>query len=221
VEDWAEIRRLHRSEQMAVKAIARRLGLARNTVRSALAADTPPKYSRAPPGPRPARSAGQRARGPARSGPRSVTRPATTPWPTRRGATARSQACVRHDGHRVSQASVLRLLRAEGLILEANYQRERRRPAERRKAAFATEPTGPNEVWQLDFSEFETTTGGTWRDAGCRDYWSKYARRFHRMGGAAGPTGPTASGVAALTPTGAPAAVVLPPAAARRSSRAS
>jgi len=52
VEDWAEIRRLHRSEQMAVKAIARRLGLARNAVRSALAADTPPKYSRAPQGSR-------------------------------------------------------------------------------------------------------------------------------------------------------------------------
>ena len=39
VEDWAEIRRLHRSEGMAIKAIARRMGLARNTVRSALAAD--------------------------------------------------------------------------------------------------------------------------------------------------------------------------------------
>jgi transposase len=52
VEDWAEIRRLNRSEQMGVKAIARRLGLARNTVRSALAADTPPKYCRAPQGSR-------------------------------------------------------------------------------------------------------------------------------------------------------------------------
>lgn len=50
VEDWAEIRRLYRSEKMGVKAIARRLGLARNTVRSALAADTPPKYSRVPAG---------------------------------------------------------------------------------------------------------------------------------------------------------------------------
>ena len=38
VEHWAEIRRLHLSEQLGVKTIARRLGLARNTVRSALAA---------------------------------------------------------------------------------------------------------------------------------------------------------------------------------------
>lgn len=46
VEDWAEIRRLHRSEGMAIKAIARQMGLARNTVRSALAADAPPRYQR-------------------------------------------------------------------------------------------------------------------------------------------------------------------------------
>ena len=31
----------------------------------------------------------------------------------------------------------------------------------------------------MDFSEFETTTGGTWRIAGCRDYWSKYEHPFH------------------------------------------
>lgn len=88
-------------------------------------------------------------------------------------------AMVRHEGHVVSEATVLRLLRDEGLILPAHYQRERRTLAERRKAAFAHEPTGPNQVWQLDFSEFETTTGGTWRLAGCRDYWSKYEHPFH------------------------------------------
>lgn len=47
VEDWAEIRRLHRVEGMAVKAIARRLRVSRNAVRRALARDTPPKYERA------------------------------------------------------------------------------------------------------------------------------------------------------------------------------
>ncbi|MER5635414.1 integrase core domain-containing protein [Kitasatospora sp. NPDC002227] len=88
-------------------------------------------------------------------------------------------AMCRHDGHRVSQATVLRLLRDEGLLLEANYQRERRQLAARRKAAFATGPTGPNQVWQLDFSEFETASGGTWRLAGCRDYWSKYELGWH------------------------------------------
>ncbi len=47
VEDWAEIRRLHRAEGMGIKAIARRLGVARNTVRAALRSDEPPRYERA------------------------------------------------------------------------------------------------------------------------------------------------------------------------------
>jgi transposase len=46
VEEWAEIRRLHRAEGMAVKAIARKLGVARNTVRSALRSDEAPHYER-------------------------------------------------------------------------------------------------------------------------------------------------------------------------------
>ncbi|MGC0272879.1 transposase [Pseudactinotalea sp. Z1739] len=125
-----------------------------------------------------------------------VDRPLKGSWPqpARQGARGRAVthalahpawghrkiwAMTRHDGHRVSQSTVLRLLRDEGLILPAHYQRERRRLAERRKAAFATEPTGPNQVWQLDFSEYETTTGGTWRIASCRDYWSKYEFDAH------------------------------------------
>lgn len=47
VEDWAEIRRLHRAEQMPVRAIVRKLGISRNTVRRAIADDAPPKYQRA------------------------------------------------------------------------------------------------------------------------------------------------------------------------------
>jgi hypothetical protein len=45
-EDWAEIRRLHRAEGMAVRVIARRLGISRNTVRKALASHEPPRYVR-------------------------------------------------------------------------------------------------------------------------------------------------------------------------------
>ncbi len=46
VEDWAEIRRLHRAEQMPIRAIARHLGISKNTVKRALASDRPPKYER-------------------------------------------------------------------------------------------------------------------------------------------------------------------------------
>jgi transposase len=46
VEDWAEIRRLHRSEGMAIKAIARVMGVSRNTVKAALRSEGPPRYGR-------------------------------------------------------------------------------------------------------------------------------------------------------------------------------
>jgi transposase len=48
VEQWAEIRRLHRVEHLSVRAIARRLGLSRNTVRTAVRSTEPPSYDRAP-----------------------------------------------------------------------------------------------------------------------------------------------------------------------------
>jgi transposase len=50
VEDWAEIRRLHRAENIPIKAIVLTLGISRNTVRAALASDAPPKYERKPAG---------------------------------------------------------------------------------------------------------------------------------------------------------------------------
>ncbi len=50
VEDWAEIRRLHRAEKMPIKVIARVMGVSRNTVRAAVASDQPPKYERPPKG---------------------------------------------------------------------------------------------------------------------------------------------------------------------------
>jgi transposase len=50
VEDWAEIRRLHRAERMSISQIARVLGCSRNTVRAAVGSDAPPKYERKPAG---------------------------------------------------------------------------------------------------------------------------------------------------------------------------
>jgi transposase len=47
VEEWAEIRRLHRAEGMSIKAIARKLQVARNTVRNAVRSTQPPRYVRA------------------------------------------------------------------------------------------------------------------------------------------------------------------------------
>jgi hypothetical protein len=50
VEQWAEIRRMHRVERLSIREISRRTGLHRKTVRRALAAEMPPRYSRSPVG---------------------------------------------------------------------------------------------------------------------------------------------------------------------------
>jgi transposase len=46
VEDWAEIRRLHRAEGLPIKQIARVMKVSRNTVRAAVRSDGPPRYER-------------------------------------------------------------------------------------------------------------------------------------------------------------------------------
>jgi transposase len=47
VEQWAEIRRMHRVERLSIRAIHRRTGLHRDTIRRALGSDEPPRYERA------------------------------------------------------------------------------------------------------------------------------------------------------------------------------
>ena len=65
-------------------------------------------------------------------------------------------------------------MRRRGLLQPVNYQTERRQLAAARREAFVEPPTHRNQVWQLDFSEYETLAGGTWRIAGCADYFTKH-----------------------------------------------
>jgi transposase len=46
VEQWAEVRRMHRVEGLSGREISRRTGLHRDTVARLLAATAPPKYER-------------------------------------------------------------------------------------------------------------------------------------------------------------------------------
>jgi len=48
VEQWAQIRRMHVVDGISIKEIARRTGLARNTVRAAVRSERPPSYERVP-----------------------------------------------------------------------------------------------------------------------------------------------------------------------------
>ncbi|HEX3980084.1 MAG TPA: IS21 family transposase [Acidimicrobiales bacterium] len=46
VDEWAEVRRLYFAEGLGIKTIARQLGVARNTVRTAVRSTDPPRYER-------------------------------------------------------------------------------------------------------------------------------------------------------------------------------
>ena len=80
---------------------------------------------------------------------------------------------MRIDGFDAPDSTTYRALKRTGRVLEVNYQAERRQHAEARRAAFVVPPSGPNQVWQMDFTQFETRMGGTWRIGGIADYWSK------------------------------------------------
>jgi putative transposase len=86
---------------------------------------------------------------------------------------------MRVDGQHAPDSTVLRALRRTGRVLPVDYQAERRQLAEARRAAFVVPPSGPNQVWQCDFSEFETRQGGVWRIGGVADYWSKLELGWH------------------------------------------
>jgi transposase InsO family protein len=86
---------------------------------------------------------------------------------------------MRVDGQHAPDSTVLRALRRSGRALPINYQAERRQLAEARRAAFVVPPSGPNQVWQCDFTEFETRQRGTWRIGGVADYWSKLELGWH------------------------------------------
>ena len=82
-------------------------------------------------------------------------------------------AMLRADGVNVSMSSVARAMKRRDLLLPIRYQRERRAFAAARKVAFADPPQRRNRVWQMDFTEFETTWGGTWRICCVVDYATK------------------------------------------------
>jgi transposase InsO family protein len=82
---------------------------------------------------------------------------------------------LRADGVRVSRSSVLRALARRNLLLPKRYQAERRALAAARRALFVAAPTRRNRVWQTDFTEVETSQGGTWRISPVVDYAAKVA----------------------------------------------
>lgn len=83
-------------------------------------------------------------------------------------------AMMRADGHQVTNSSVQRALRRRGLLLPQGFRADRKSWAALRRRVFRDPPTQRNRVWQIDFSEFETTNGGIWRICAVIDYATKY-----------------------------------------------
>ena len=73
----------------------------------------------------------------------------------------------------VSDSTMYRVLARNGLCLPANYTGEVRQAAGVRREAFVCPPGRRNRLWQGDFSEYETATGGRWNLGGVVDYWAK------------------------------------------------
>lgn len=88
-------------------------------------------------------------------------------------------ALLAADGRWTNESTVKRVLRRNDLLLPVNHTVITRDLAAARRAAFVVPPSRRNQVWQLDFSEYETTVQSTWRLAGCADYWAKYELGFH------------------------------------------
>jgi len=63
---------------------------------------------------------------------------------------------------------------AAGLLLPRGFWADRKTWAALRRRVFRDPPTERNRVWQTDFSEFETPSGGIWRICAVIDYATKY-----------------------------------------------
>jgi putative transposase len=99
-------------------------------------------------------------------------------------------AMMRADGHVVSTSTVERALRRRGLLPPRGFRADRKTWAVLRRKVFRDPPTERNRVWQTDFSEFETPSGGIWRICAVIGYATKYCLAVT--------AGPTARGADAL-----------------------
>jgi transposase InsO family protein len=73
----------------------------------------------------------------------------------------------------VSDSTMYRALKRNGLCLPVGYTGEVRQLAGARRETFIAPPIRRNRLWQADFSEFETLGQGTWQLGGVVDYWAK------------------------------------------------
>ena len=73
----------------------------------------------------------------------------------------------------VKKYETYKVMKAEGLLLSVNYTRELRDQMEARKE-YIHKPEGINQLWQVDFTEFQISGYGTYYATNILDYYSRY-----------------------------------------------
>ena len=73
----------------------------------------------------------------------------------------------------VKKYETYKVMKAEGLLLSVNYTRELRDQMEARKE-YIHKPEGINQLWQVDFTEFQIPRYGTYYATNILDYYSRY-----------------------------------------------
>lgn len=112
--------------------------------------------------------------GPRRSrGRRQGTRRGWDAWGHRKLAELKRVGIDDVEAGSVSDSTMYRALKRNGLCLPVGHTAEVRQLAGVRREAFIVPPTRRNRLWQAAFSEFETLGQGTWNLGGVVDYWAK------------------------------------------------
>lgn len=73
----------------------------------------------------------------------------------------------------VKKYETYKVMREEGLLLPVNYTKELREQMEARKE-YLHKPEGINQLWQVDFTEFQIPGYGTYYSTNILDYYSRY-----------------------------------------------
>lgn len=73
----------------------------------------------------------------------------------------------------VTKYETYRVMKEEGLLLSVNHTRDLREQMEVRKQ-YLHKPKGINQLWQVDFTEFQIPGYGTYYSTNVLDYYSRY-----------------------------------------------
>jgi putative transposase len=88
-------------------------------------------------------------------------------------------ALLGKERHQVSQSTVYRHLKREGLLLSPRYQLEVRRKQKAARMKYLKKPCKPNELWQVDITWVDLGAYGFYYVVNVVDYFSRFPLASH------------------------------------------